>query len=202
MIEPEAEAGVLEPSIRDAVPLGGGRTLAAGAAGFTATVEAPPGSRVYVAGSDPSVVGSVLSVPSGGLLAVPMPPPSVVTPEPRYRATLAVSTPAGHGYLATWDVRVLTEPPRLEASARTPLGSATVEIAGTSVPYATVTIDGREVTVGPGGAFAARVAAPPWPTEVCAHDARTKRGRWSSRSGVAAGRLGRVRRTLVRQGAR
>jgi hypothetical protein len=165
-LEPEDDGGVLEPSIRGAVALEGRRTVAVGTGGFTATVEAPPGSRVYVAGSDPSVVSAVFAVPEGGSLVVPMPPPSVATPEPRYRATLAVSTPAGHGYLATWDVRVLTEPPPLAASVRTPLGSGTVEVSGTSVPYATVTVDGQEVVVGPDGAFAARIGAPPWPTEI------------------------------------
>lgn len=165
-LEPEEDGGILEPTIRGAVNLDDRRTIAVGAAGFTATVEAPPGSRVYVAGSDPSVAGAVFAVPEGGSLLVPMPPPSVATPEPRYRATLAVSTPAGHGYLASWDVRVLTEPPPLAASVRTPLGSGTVEVSGTSVPYATVTVDGQPVAVGPDGGFAARVGAPPWPTEI------------------------------------
>jgi hypothetical protein len=166
MLEPEDDAGILEPRIRGAVALEGGRTIAVGTDGFTAAVEAPPGSRVYVAGSDPSVPSAVLAVPDGGSLLVPMAPPSVATPEPRYRATLAVSTPAGRGYLATWDVRVLTAPPPLEATVHTPFGSGRVEVRGTSAPYATVTVDGRQVIVDATGAFAARVEAPAWPTEI------------------------------------
>ncbi|HSI99896.1 MAG TPA: hypothetical protein VLA59_05880 [Patescibacteria group bacterium] len=166
LLEPERSAGILEPPIRGAVALDGGRSIAVGADGFRATVQAPPGSRVYVAGGDPSVAGAVLAVPEGGSLVVPMRPPSVGTPVPRYRATLAVSTPAGHGYLATWDVRVLTEPPPLAASVRTPLGSGAVEISGRSVPYATVTVAGVEVAVDADGGFAGSVDAPPWPTDV------------------------------------
>ncbi|MGZ8563175.1 MAG: hypothetical protein ACXWWU_06115, partial [Candidatus Limnocylindria bacterium] len=165
-LEPEVDGGVLDPPIRGAVALDGRRAIAVGAGGFTVTVEAPPGSRVYVAGTDPSVATAVFAVPDGGSLVVTMPPPSVPTPEPRYRATLAVSTPAGHGYLATWEVRVLTEPPPLRASASTPFGSGSVEVSGTSAPFTMVTVAGRPVTVGPDGAFTARIEAPPWPTEI------------------------------------
>src|SRR5690606_11503952 len=163
-LRPEDDGGVLEPPVRDTVALDGRRSIAVGAGGFTATIEAPAGSRVYVAGADPSVAVTVLGVPESESLVVPMPPPSVPTPEPRYRATLAVSTPAGHGYLASWDVRVLTEPPPLETSVRTPLGSGAVEVTGTTAAYAAVTIDGEAVEVGAGGAFTTLVEAPPWPT--------------------------------------
>lgn len=162
----EEEAGILEPPIRGAITLDGGRTIAAGESGFTASIEAPPGSRVYVAGTDPSVTTAVLAVPDGGTLVVPLPPPSVATPEPRYRATLAVATPAGHGYLASWDVRVLTEPPPLRVSTSTPFGSGSVELSGASDPFATVTVDGRPVALASDGTFSARVDAPPWPTEI------------------------------------
>jgi hypothetical protein len=165
-LEPEEEAGILEPSIRDAITLDGGRTLAVGTAGFAATIEAPPGSRVYVAGTDPSVATAVFAVPDGGTLVVPLPPPSVATPEPRYRAVLAVATPAGHGYLASWDVRVLTEPPPLRASTSTPFLSGSVVVNGASDPFTTVTVDGRPVTMASDGSFTARVEAPPWPTEI------------------------------------
>ena len=36
------------------------------------------------------------------------------------RASLTVVTPAGHGYIATWDLRVLAGPPLLEADDFTP----------------------------------------------------------------------------------
>ena len=165
-LTPEEEAGILEPPIRGAIDLDGVPTIAVGSAGFAATIEAPPGSRVYVAGTDPSVATAVSTVPDEGMLVVPLPPPSVATPEPRYRAVLAVATPAGRGYLASWDVRVLTEPPPLRASTSTPFGSGSVELSGASDPFATVTVDGRPVTVASDGTFTARVDAPPWPSEI------------------------------------
>ena len=163
---PEDGSGVLIPPIDDAVALDERRTIAVSASGFSATVEAPPGSRIYVAGTDPSVPSAVLAVPAGGSIVVPMPPPSTATPAPRYRATLAVVTPAGRGYLASWDARVLTEPPSLRAAVRTPLGSSGVEVSGESAPFTTVTVDGRPVSVADDRTFTTRVEAPPWPTEI------------------------------------
>ena len=165
-LEPEGDDGVLDPAIDGAVRLDEGRSLAVGAAGFSARVFAPAGSRVHVAGTDPSVAVAVLSVPPSGELVVPLPPPSATPPEPRYRAGLAVTTPAGHGYIATWDVRVLTQPPDLVAAVRTELGSGTVEVTGRSVPFAAVTVDGRAVALDAAGRFRASVEAPPWPTEI------------------------------------
>jgi hypothetical protein len=166
MLTPEDDAGSLTPATRSAVTLDDRGTIGVGRDGFAATIEGPPGSRVYVAGTDPSVPGAVSAVPAGGSLVVPMPPPSTGTPEPRYRAVLAVVTPAGRGYLASWDVRVLTEPPSLRATASTPFGSWSVEVAGTAAAFSTVTVDGQPVTVGADGTFMARVEAPPWPTEI------------------------------------
>lgn len=165
-LSPEDDGGTLNPATSNAVPLDERRTIGVGESGFSATVEAPPGSRVYVAGTDPSVPGVVLAVPDGGSLVVPMPPPSTATPTARYRATLAVVTPAGRGYLAGWDARVLTGPPSLRATARTPFGSASVEISGASAPFTTVTVDGLPVAVADDGSFTARVEAPPWPTQI------------------------------------
>lgn len=166
LLAPEEDSGVLDPPTDGAVHLDERGTIAVGSDGFTATIDAPPGSRVYVAGTDPSVATAVFSVPESGSLVLPMPPPAVTTPQPRYRATVAVTTPAGHGYLATWDVRVLTEPPPLEASVRTPFGSWAVEVTGSSMPHATVMVDGLAVAVGADGAFSTRISAPPWPTEI------------------------------------
>jgi hypothetical protein len=95
-----------------------------------------------------------------------MVPPSVSTPNPRYRAALSVTTPAGHSYLATWDVRILADAPPVDASAVTPLASSLVEVNGRTSPLAEVTVAGEPVEVDASGRFVARIALPPWPTEV------------------------------------
>ncbi len=166
-LETERDSGILEPPLQGgAVALDERGTIAVGGGGFAFTLTAPPGSRVHVAGSDPSVPAAVLGVPEGGSLVVPMPPPSVATPEPRYRAVVGVTTPAGHSYLASWKVRVLAEAPPLGASVRTPFGSGSVEVSGVSAGYALVRVNGSEVAVDADGRFSKLVAVPPWPTEI------------------------------------
>ncbi len=163
-LEPETDDAVLEPPISGAIELGARNAIGVGPAGFVAAVEAPSGSRVYVGGLDPSVVDRVVTVPDSGRVEVPMTSGSA-DPPARYRATLGVTTPVGHSYLATWDVRVLDAPP-LEVRVVTPLGSGDVEISGRSAAYASVAIDGVPVALDEEGGFAARRAVPPWPTEL------------------------------------
>jgi len=166
VLEPELDGGLLEPPTDGAVPLDGRGEIAVDAGGFMVRLTAPPGSRVHVAGGDPSVAVAVLAVPEDGSLVVPMPPPAVSTPDPRYRATLVVSTPAGRGYVATWEVRVLAEPPPLRTEVRTAFGSGDVEVTGETLPLASVTINGQPVSVDAAGRFTALVPAPPFPTEI------------------------------------
>jgi hypothetical protein len=165
-LEAEAADAVLEPSVDGVVQLGARNSIAVGPDGFTATVAAPPGSHVYVASEDPSVVEATVVVGGTGSVDVPIAPTGVTTPSPRYRATLGVTTPAGHSYLATWEVRVLDGPPPLEVAVTTHLGSGEVEVTGRSAPYASVTVDGEPVALDAEGGFAVRRALPPWPTDV------------------------------------
>jgi hypothetical protein len=161
---PEQDSGHLDPPVADAVPLDDRDTLAVGADGFTVRLDAPAGARVYLAEADPSVVASVRVVPAGGSLDVR------IVPQPaanggRQRVSIAVVTPGGRSYLASWEVRLLTVGPDLEASVSTPLGSD-ARVEGRTAPYATVTVAGVAVPVDGDGRFAASVAVPPWPTGI------------------------------------
>jgi hypothetical protein len=165
-LSPELDDARLEPRVVGAISIGPRRAIAIGPGGFTATVAAPPGSRVYVGSEDPSVVETIAAVPESGTVGVPMLPTAVPTPNARYRASLGVTTPAGHSYLATWEVRVLDTPPPLEVSVNTPVGSGEVEIRGRSAPYASVSVDGQSVPTDLDGAFAVQRSLPPWPTAI------------------------------------
>jgi len=164
--QPEVEDVAFQPPDEGAIPIGARGSVLVGPGGFSARVDAPPGSRVYVAVADPSVPEVAASVPDEGTVRVAIAPPQVTTPNARFRAMLGVTTPAGHSYLATWDVRVLDEAPALEASAVTRIGSGDVDVVGRSVEYATVTVGGEAVTVDGNGQFAVRRGVPPWPTEI------------------------------------
>ncbi|HEX7172915.1 MAG TPA: hypothetical protein VF365_09945 [Candidatus Limnocylindria bacterium] len=164
--QPEVDDAEFEPPDEGAIPIGARRSVLAGPAGFAVQVDAPAGSRVYVATDDPSVVSATASVPEAGTVRVQITPPSVATPNARFRAILGVTTPAGHGYLAAWEVRVLDRSPPLDVSVVTPIGSGEVDVAGRSTAYSTVTVDGQPVAVDGEGRFAVRWPAPPWPTEI------------------------------------
>jgi len=161
-LTPEIDDAVLEPPLEGTVA--DRRAVIAGAAGFVARIAAPEGSRVYVMVSDALI--EVLVVPTGGVLAVPIGTPVDAESNPRYRARLLVVTPAGHGYLAAWDVHLLNRPPSVDARAITPFGSASVVIDGRTDPATEVRVDGQRAAVEPDGAFRAEVELPPWPTSV------------------------------------
>jgi hypothetical protein len=162
----ERDFGQLAFETRNALPLDPRGTLAVGRAGFVAVVRAPPGSRVYVGDSDPSVIAATRVVPAEGELEIPLPPPAGATPNPGYRASLTVVSPAGASYAASWTVRTLVDAPPLVAETETPLASAAVSVRGTTAPYAEVTVDGRAVAVDAAGTFATSIELPPWPTEI------------------------------------
>lgn len=164
--QPEADNAALDPPLRDAVRLDDGGGLAVSPDGFIAEVAAPAGSRVVVADLDTSVIDLPIVVPASGSVEVTFVPPTVATGSPRYLPTLQVLTPAGHAYLARWDVRVLSEPPPVELTVLTPFGSSGVEVRGLTTPYATVRIGGMPVEVSAGGRFATTIELPPWPTDV------------------------------------
>jgi hypothetical protein len=161
----EWDDGTFEPSVTGASAIDRGGTLGVSDRGFTARVEAPPGSRVYLGDADPSVATAVRIIPESGSLDVGVVPPPEASGNGRVRLSLAVATPSGHAYLANWDARLLAGPPSLTASATTPLASSVV-VEGRTAPYAEAVVDGREVEVDATGAFRAEIDIPPWPTDV------------------------------------
>ena len=166
VMTPEGDDGLLDPELSGAITTGPRGTLATGPLGFSAEVIAPAGSRVVATDLDPSVVGTPREVPPAGRLQVPVVPPAVNTANPTYQTALIVVTPAGHAYVAAWGVQVLTEPPPLDASVATQLGSSEVIVRGETASYASVQVDGGAVALSEGGEFVVRVSLPPWPTDV------------------------------------
>jgi len=165
---PEADGGLLELQTSGAVSVGSGPRLYVGPDGFQASLAAPAGSHVAVFGAD-AVGGTARNVvPDGGRLVVGIrpTPPSDDAAGGLVRSQLVVLTPAGHAYLAAWEVQPLIQPPPLRAAAATRLGSFAVEVTGSTLPVVEVRVGGRRVPVGADGRFVAAVGAPPWPTTI------------------------------------
>lgn len=158
--QPELDDGVLEPPIDGALKTD--PEIIVGAAGFNATITAPPGSRAYLA-TRTDVPSTVSVVPSSGALEVTIDPEA---DEPRYHAQLVIVTPGGHGYLAAWNVHVMDRPPEVTATTATAIGQAGVQVSGRTAADATVTVGGHAVGVTDDGRFEATVDLPLWPTNV------------------------------------
>lgn len=167
VLSQEAGDGTFLPRLVGAVPdpAGGPDGLLTGAAGFRAEVEVPPGSRLFVTPLaeglpiDPSWDGRADD--GHAVLQVAVPAGSDT-----FRVRAVVVTPAGHGYIVAWRVRVLREPPPMQVEADWAALAFDVPVRGSTDPMATVLVDGAPVPVAADGTFAARAAAPPWPTTV------------------------------------
>ncbi len=162
---PEADEGALDPTIRGALRLDAGNDVAVGRDGLIVDVAAPPGSRVLVS-DGVSVAREPAIVPAGGVVEIRLGAGTDETSTARRRARLVVTTPAGHAYLAAWDIVTLSRQPRVDVEVTTRFGSSAVEVTGVTLRHSIVRVDGQPVEVSAGGRFAASVELPPWPTDV------------------------------------
>jgi hypothetical protein len=166
LMRPEADGGVLEPEINGAIVDGSraARPILLTSGGATARFTAPVGSVIHVRGiagdPDPITVGQ-----SGTAEAVIVPVQEGSDDE-NLTVRLLVATPAGHGYAATWEARVMRRPPGLTASAPFASLSFSVPLSGRTSPTARLLVDGEPVSLGADGTFVAEVSAGPLPRTV------------------------------------
>lgn len=167
LLSPEADAGVLEPPLDGAVPDETRRIPTLLTAGrVTADVAAPAGTTLRATAVSPeeTQINEVVVGPAGRGGIQLLGPPG--TDRTTFQVELRVVTPAGHGYAASWEVRVVREPPKL--SVEVPLATLGFEVTvrGVTAPGATVKVDGAKVAVAPDGSFRTGVAAGPLPRSV------------------------------------
>lgn len=160
VLSPEDDDGRYEPA------LSGGVLSAAPNAqvlltqdGVSAHVVAPAGSRILV--SDNAGARAPMFVPPSGSTQVALP-----VGETQTVIGLVVITPSGHGYAASWIVRVQDSPPTLEAATPSSSFGFAVPIRGRTDPGVSVTVDGQVATVAPDGSFALDVGVGFVPREV------------------------------------
>ena len=166
MMRPEEDGGLLEPEIRGAILDAAmpARPMILTSAGATARFAAPPDSALQVSGFPGEPVSS--SVGAGGMADVVLVPARDTGDDESFTVRLLVATPAGHGYGAIWEVRVLRRPPGLTATAPFASLSFSVPLSGRTAPSASLLVDGEPVSLGPDGTFMANVSAGPLPRTV------------------------------------
>ena len=166
LMRPEEDGGLLEPEIGGAildasVPA---RPTIHTSAGASARVLAPPGSVTQVSGFPGEPVTTVVG--GGGPADVVLVPERDTGEDESFAVRLLLATPAGHGYGAIWEVRVIRRPPGLTASAPLAPLSFTVPLSGRTAPTATLLVDGEPVSLDADGTFVANVDAGPLPRTV------------------------------------
>lgn len=163
----EADGGEVRPSLVDAVRVETqpARPIIAARGAFEIETPAPPGSLVVLDAANPARSGTTrANFASVATLRVePVAGPAATT---AFSARLLVATPGGHGYGASWEVRILRDPPPLSAAADGAPLSTRVTVHGTTAPGATLTIDGSGVDVAADGTFSAEIAAGLLPRDV------------------------------------
>ena len=87
-------------------------------------------------------------------------------------AWLIVATPDGRASLHQWDGTFVRQPPELNVTGRTDVGSLSATLEGTVGPHVSVAVDGVPVAVDAQGRFRTSVSVPIWPggVEVVARD--------------------------------
>jgi hypothetical protein len=160
--------------LRGAVAVGeaadGVTPLLAGEDGFEVAVTAPTGS--WVTAWDGRSLNELTVEDDSLTVEFPAPPGGKQEEDQPIDAWLIVATPDGRASVAEWDGTFVREPPQLAVAGRTSDLSFSATLEGTVGRDATVTVDGRQVTVDPAGRFVASVEAWPWPrgVEVIARD--------------------------------
>ena len=158
-MQPELDGALLEPPIQDAVLDDGhpARPILITSAGASARLEAPPGTVIRVSGhpGEPATT----TVGPDGMADVVLVPPRQATNDESFAVRLLVSTPSGHGYGASWEVRVLRRSPSISAAAPFAPFSFSVPLSGRTSPSASLLVDGRPVRLGADGSFLTNVSA-------------------------------------------
>jgi hypothetical protein len=179
VLTPEAEGGAIRPAVEDAVidaraGTSTSEALLIGTPAFEATVSAPPGSismtvtgisdqfhllaQSPVQNPGPEIGGPPFRIPIVSSLGTPG--------NQAFDAVLHVITLAGHGYTATWHVRLLRTPPKITAESPFLSFGFGTTVQGKTDPSATVTADGQSVRAGPDGRYELNVPASLIPREV------------------------------------
>jgi hypothetical protein len=158
LLTPAADGGRLEPVLSgglldDSLPA---RPSLMTNGEVRATIAAPPNSRLQVTSRDGERTEGLLAAEVADVVLIPA---FDSDENEAFTVRLLVSTPAGQGYGATWEARVLRQPPALRASAPFASLAFTVPISGQTAPSVTLEVDGEPVAVQPDGSFAADVGA-------------------------------------------
>lgn len=159
LLEAEADGGLLAPPIEGAILEDADemQPLLVTSGAVSATIRGPAGREVAIVG-EAGVRDESLGPGDDPRVQLVEDDPAA-TEDESFTLRLLVVTPAGHGYGATWEVRVLRRPPTLVATSPFAPLSFDVPLSGRTVPTAQLLVDEEPVQVQPDGSFRTDVEA-------------------------------------------
>ncbi len=166
---PEVGGGVLAPPLIDAIDdpaaSSGAGGILVGSRTFMVQATAPAGTLALTTANGAGqlvVLGEeIAGQPPGSSVG---PPFRITVTAPsdssgRFPADVFLVTPAGHGYRASFSVRVVTKPPSLSVAASLFSFGMDAQVTGTTDPGTRVVVDGTAVPVASDGTFGTSVSA-------------------------------------------
>ena len=145
-------------------PVTGAPELLGNPAGFELDVAAGPG--VAIVSWDGRTLVDHGTTGNGLRITVAGPDEDELPDDRPFERTLLVIAPDGRLEIRTWRGTFAPAAPNVTAEMAMTVGSLEVEVSGTASELATVTVDGRPVSVAADGEFRTTIAAPPWPAEI------------------------------------
>jgi hypothetical protein len=167
LLSPEEDDGILDPVVVGVIrdDRSSARPVLLASGPFEVEVAGPPGTLLFLEGG--SFVDAQRDISRSGAVRLDVSGPDPLAEgDERFALRLQAVTPAGHGYVASWGVQILREPPRVAASTPVAPLSFNVQLTGRTEPGATVLLDGAPVAVQADGSFSAEVFAGPIPRDV------------------------------------
>ncbi len=165
---PEVGGGALAPPLIDAIDdpaSSGAGGILVGSRTFIVEATAPAGTLALTTANGAGQLVVLGDETAGEPPGSGVGPPfrmTVTAPSDsagRFPADVFLVTPAGHGYRASFSVRVVTKPPSLSVAASLFSFGMDAQVTGTTDPGTRVVVDGTAVPVASDGSFGASVSA-------------------------------------------
>ena len=166
ILVPEAEFGVLQPTLAGVAPdPERPADFIVGSEAVDVEIEGPPGSRIWWSRGGAT---RETSIGADGTARIRLlePASADINDGIAFSPSVTLVTPAGHGYHASWRIRVYRQPPDLGMDEEVPLIDFAPAVTGRTLPGSTITVNGQPGEVGPDGTFSVPVEAGVVPTEV------------------------------------
>lgn len=166
MLTPEADFGVLEPTLIGVAPdPERPGDLLVGSEAVDVEIEGPPGSRIWWSRGGTT---HETSISADGVARIRLLEPAAPDADEgnAFSPSVTLVTPSGHAYHRSWRIRIYRQPPDLGMDEEVPLIDFAPAVSGRTLPGSSILVNGQTSEVGPDGSFSVPIQVGVVPTEV------------------------------------